>query len=261
MAMSVNDAVPAERPARLPFTRRGPFHALVVMVGWLLVSAVAVVLGTVAGLVVMQADPDDVRSLGFDYPWVVTNALAISAITLILSSLHMGFVVGEGDRRVGLGNVPIQRPGLMLGLALSATVMTWATASLLGATDPLNLTGVLESAGADVAPAWPWLLPVCNAVILVILVPLGDELFFRGWLWVTLRRVWSVPVVIAATALPFWLLHPDAQWRYLVALIPSTLAFSLVRHYCGSVRASVAAHVIHHAISVALIFALMALGD
>jgi membrane protease YdiL (CAAX protease family) len=99
------------------------------------------------------------------------------------------------------------------------------------------------------------LLLLLGALTVGLLGPIAEELFFRGWLWTALRRRWSVlPTAIATSAL--WLaMHLGHGTAYILLLLPSAVALSLIRHRCGSVRASAIAHIVYNSIETALALA------
>jgi membrane protease YdiL (CAAX protease family) len=95
---------------------------------------------------------------------------------------------------------------------------------------------------------------------MVVLSPLWEELFFRGWLWTGLRRHWRPLPVMLVTALPWLVLHmADGVLRPLF-LVPAAIMFSLARQYCGGVRASLTLHVLNNTTAIAIVALAMAAG-
>jgi hypothetical protein len=90
-----------------------------------------------------------------------------------------------------------------------------------------------------------------KVTLALILAPLSEELFFRGWLWEALRRRnHAVLTTACVTALPWLLLHGlDAPAR-IVFLIPAAVVFSLARHRGGGVLASLIVHVTNNTTAV-----------
>lgn len=68
--------------------------------------------------------------------------------------------------------------------------------------------------------------------------PLGEELFFRGWLWARLSRAWPPRVVAAATCLAF----AAAHGQYAASVLPVALALTWLRLAGGGLRAPLALH-------------------
>jgi hypothetical protein len=91
----------------------------------------------------------------------------------------------------------------------------------------------------------PW-LTLLNLFVVVVLAPIGEELFFRGWLWTGLRRRWDALPTALVTA-TFWLvLHLDRGVATAVALLPLAIILSLARQIGNSVRASIPLHAVYN---------------
>ncbi len=90
---------------------------------------------------------------------------------------------------------------------------------------------------------------------IVILGPLCEELFFRGFLLPLLARSFGWGVGILITALPFALLHgPQYKWAWqqIFLVYFSGVVFGLVRRSTGSTAASTAIHATYNGIFLAL---------
>jgi len=75
--------------------------------------------------------------------------------------------------------------------------------------------------------------------------PLCEELFFRGFLQPLLVRSLGVAAGIAASAVPFSLLHFQQygnSWRHVAVILIAGVAFGWMRHATGSTRASTLMH-------------------
>ena len=164
--------------------------------------------------------------------------------TLLLGAMWEGWRVGNGDRGAGLGASPIRRLGTVAFLCLLMVAWVFALPTLLGAVPSLRALakvatpGVLTPDGAD-GPA----AVVLRLLLLAVLAPVSEELFFRGWLWEALRRAghgaWSVA---GWTSLPWLLLHGLDSPKRVLFLIPAAVVFSVARHVGGGVRASLMVH-------------------
>jgi membrane protease YdiL (CAAX protease family) len=80
----------------------------------------------------------------------------------------------------------------------------------------------------------------------VILAPLAEELFFRGWLYTSLRNSFRPAVAIGVTTVIFALAHSDGGLLYPAAVFIPGLVLALVREYTGSALASFAAHALYN---------------
>jgi membrane protease YdiL (CAAX protease family) len=99
------------------------------------------------------------------------------------------------------------------------------------------------------------LLLLAGALTVGLLGPVAEELFFRGWLWTALRRRWPVPPTALATAALWLAMHVGHGAAYILLLLPSAVALSLIRQRCGSVRASAIAHILYNCFETAMALA------
>ena len=88
--------------------------------------------------------------------------------------------------------------------------------------------------------------------ILVIggLAPVGEELFFRGFMLTRLRRVWSAGPAILVTAIAFGVIH--GEWIHGVLATGLGIYLGLVTERSASVIPAVIAHVANNTVSVLL---------
>jgi membrane protease YdiL (CAAX protease family) len=82
--------------------------------------------------------------------------------------------------------------------------------------------------------------PVRFALVMLVVAPLAEELFFRGWLWERLREHWPAPVVAVVTCALFIWAHGDIA----LAVLPGAVAVTAARLWCGGLRASLLLHVV-----------------
>ncbi len=92
--------------------------------------------------------------------------------------------------------------------------------------------------------------------ILVIggLAPVGEELFFRGFMLTRLRRVWSAGPAILVTAIAFGVIH--GEWVHGVLATGIGIYLGLVTERSASVIPAVICHVANNGASVVLSAAL-----
>jgi membrane protease YdiL (CAAX protease family) len=79
-------------------------------------------------------------------------------------------------------------------------------------------------------------------VIVSLAVPVAEELFFRGWMWSELRKIWPIWATMLGTAVLFTLMHVQIG----IGLLFGVVAYTVCRHYCASVRASILLHMINN---------------
>jgi membrane protease YdiL (CAAX protease family) len=210
--------------------------------------ALGVVLGTITAAFHLQKTPSfqllQLSLYGF-----------LAGAVLVTASVIRGRIIGGGNIRQGLGLVPVTRLPIVILLAISIA----AYAALRHyAVFKLRPDLFYEFASASM---WSVMLQVSSAVVVA---PISEELFFRGWLWNGLRLRWAaLPVALLTTA--FWLvLHVRysasvTAITLMVALLPVGLLLALVRQVSNSVYASIALHAIYNFV-VVLPMLLMGLG-
>lgn len=85
-----------------------------------------------------------------------------------------------------------------------------------------------------------------SLLMVVILAPLAEELFFRGWIYTSLRRSFGVLAAVIVTALLFALAHLDPTRLYPLLIFLPGLMLTLVREYNRSSKASFYAHALYN---------------
>lgn len=140
----------------------------------------------------------------------------------------LAFVAGVAN--LGFGN-------FLMGAVHSVAPASWRSIAdqmtvILTMADPT--TRLLISLGAAVA------------------APIGEELFFRGWLQPLLERRFGRVAAIVSTALLFSLVHLEPVG--FIARFELGLLFGLLRSWSGSIYPAMAAHAAHNLTSVAIMY-------
>ncbi len=226
-----------------------PVTLLSFALGWLVLSGLGA--GMVAVLVV-----GGLNRLGW-LAWrdfevdVAALGLPLQQGLMVAGAVRRGWRVGVGDLRAGLGWLPMRRLWLvvaLVGCALlldAAQVGLWAV--LPGVRDFLERGAAAPEMARPLARGGAYLL--WFAATVAIGAPVAEELFFRGWLWVGLRRRWGAWGTGLTTGAMFLLMHGiGGEWRLLVTLAPVTVVLSLAREFGGSVRASLAVHMVNNVV-------------
>jgi len=176
--------------------------------------------------------------------WLFEMAQLAGHGIIFFTVYFRGRIVGQGDVRVGLGYEPISRRPVIRFMAI-----------LFGAYAILLMFGRYW-VGIDffskqivIGATSPW-LSLLVALDTVLLVPLSEELFFRGWLWTGLRKHWGGFSTAALTSLAWIAGHLAGGARVALVLLPAAVALSIARHFGGSVRASLALHILYNFIIV-----------
>lgn len=239
------------------FERRGSVFLLLGMLVWVAIGLagaflIAAVIGT--GALLLRQVP------GFGFvpePSLVLYVLAGSTgfqAVLLWGALRQGRRLGHGDRRAGLGIRRIRHIG-QVALCCVAMLVCLMTYVLLAAHIPA-LRDFARSATPDImerlGEGGPFAVLV-KVSLAVILAPVSEELFFRGWLWEALRvRGHAFATTACLTALPWLLLHGLDSPRRVVFLVPAAVVFSLARQQGGSVVASLVVHITNNTAAVLL---------
>jgi membrane protease YdiL (CAAX protease family) len=176
------------------------------------------------------------------------SILALQSV-LLLANLSQGRVLGNGDIMLGLGAGPMRRRKL---IAVFAVLMIgWIcnyVAVLIRFRALANTisTGLPSARAAEAQiPGHP-IVMVMALLLAMIVAPLLEELFFRGWLWTGLRRSWGAwPTALITGGL--WLVaHAPGGPLRVPLLLPQAILLSLARHYGGSARASLVIHIVNN---------------
>jgi membrane protease YdiL (CAAX protease family) len=158
-------------------------------------------------------------------------------IVLLYAVSIWGRIVGGGDRRLGLGVAPIARLPIIIGLS---TVVVLYAALIDFVVYEYRPDLFFQSSSV---PLW---LILFDGLVIIVLAPLAEELFFRGWLWTGLRKHWGVLLTGLVTAV-MWLLPHLARGIGTVALLLfPALILTIARQVGKSVRATIFIHAIYN---------------
>lgn len=153
-------------------------------------------------------------------------------------------------RRLALGPGKLSVPSLLvasLGLVAAGSILQELLA-LLG----VPITGAFEQFSRVVGALSPgMLLPA--VLVIGVLVPIGEELFFRGYVQSRLCRRWGTWPGILAAALFFGLAHFD--WIQSPSAVVAGLYLGWLAQRTGSVVPAVVAHAVNNTIAVVITWA------
>ncbi len=213
-------------------------------------AAVAAVFGTQLAAVMALMTR---RAGAFDPERDGLAALLVSVPASSLALIGIAWLAAGRPRRERLRLLPgrVSAPAIVamiVGiLALSQALESLAI--LVGVGPGANLEWIARTLSAA-GPAGLLL------AILVIggLAPVGEELFFRGFMLTRLRRVWSAGPAILVTAIAFGVIH--GEWVHGVLATGIGIYLGLVTERSASVIPAVICHVANNGASVLLSAAL-----
>lgn len=185
--------------------------------------------------------------------YALGGTVALQSV-LLLADFHQGRLLGNRSLAAGLGAGPVRRPRLIVLFAVLMVAWVGVFIALL-----LHFLALANFIAKGVPPT-PLLEllgggPLAIAVrllLIAVVAPIAEELFFRGWLWTALRRSWSVWPTALFTGGIWLALHALEGPVRVPILLPAAILLSLARHYGGSVRASLPIHVINNLTAVAI---------
>ncbi len=239
--------LPARRAVRAP---AGPLGQVGLALAWLLAAlAGAGAVGTLAMLAAAKIWRQDLEFTDGGFIW---PACAAFQLITLLAALRRAGRVGAGSRRAGAGWLPVTRGRLVVGLAVLGAAFNPALAVLAQLVPAYQnfARQNLQEAPLDPDGSLAGYALGCIAFF-AIGAPVTEELFFRGWLWVALRRRWSAWATGGTTGLLFLLAHAAAGWASLLMLVPVVVLLTWAREAGESVRASLLVHLAVNAVAVA----------
>ena len=237
----------------LPPAPERPAYVFARMVGWILAGMFAVALIAFVLTIIARGVTGGDGSAAV--PPIITVASGFALQTIFLwGAFRRAKVTGwRGDITDGFGFYRPRRWGLLLALAALILIInglwwTWRIATPRPQWSPNVLTTEQAFASATFA-AHPSLF-----VLMTLLGPVAEELFFRGWLWTALRRFWMPLPVMIATGSSWVGMHMLDDIQTARRLIPLAIVLSLARHFCGSVGATIGLHALNNVfVAVALL--------
>jgi len=190
-------------------------------------------------------EPGEERSAAQIVAGTLLQALAFAGAAVLFAS----FVARPRAWQFGL------RPTALwpaVGWATLGLVTFYVFAAVYGAVVPDVEQTVTEDLGADQGTLG---LIVAGCVVMIV-APLAEEFFFRGFFYRALRSRFAVPVAAALDGLVFGLLHYNFQGAEGLLLVPPLallgVIFCLVYERTGSLWPVVAMHAFNNAVAYAV---------
>lgn len=92
-------------------------------------------------------------------------------------------------------------------------------------------------------------------LIIAIIVPIAEEIIFRGYLYGKLRKHLNLPVAMLLTSLLFAFLH--GQWNVGVNVFAVSIVLCSLREVTGTIYAGILVHILKNAVAFYLLFIAM----
>ena len=177
------------------------------------------------------------QELRFDIPLrTLLGAGFVGVLYVGLAAATIGAAAWRGRRRwaARIAFIPArwQRPET---LVIVVVTLAYAAAASL-------IMGVLRDHRVIVSGETDLVLLATITANLVVLAPLAEELFFRGWLYTGLRAhlpFW--PSFLLTTCL-FAAIHWDSSHRRILLVLPLAVALGLLREATGSIKPTILLH-------------------
>jgi membrane protease YdiL (CAAX protease family) len=186
--------------------------------------------------------------------WALALALAVPALTAAGLAMGITKLRGNGPRtdlRIQ-GSWRDVRFGLMFGFG-GLIVTAPAAVLYLSFVEP-DGTSAVDELFVDVRASLP--LAIVIFLIVVFVVPLCEEIVYRGLLWGAVERRWGPWVALLVTTLVFALAHFEFSRTPLLLVL--AIPIGLARLYSGGLLASIVAHQINNLLpGIALILGLV----
>ena len=190
-------------------------------------------------------------------PLPVEFTLAVLAMEFVAIMLSV-WLLGLARRKyawASIGFVPTTRRWVAgaVGLFVVLRIAVIAIAAVLAA---LGLTSTQAQALAP--DGFSWVGAIGNTILVGVLVPIAEEVFFRGVLYRWLRDKWGVAVGVVVSGIVFGAAHFEPAT--VVPAILLGMALALVYEKSKSLWPSILIHALNNLSAVILLYALLASG-
>jgi uncharacterized protein len=230
---------PPPQPSRLsvPWTPRTTFWWLI---GGLLLAII------VPPLLVAPFDPD----LEGDGALLAAQAMFDGLLLFVALGVASDWKfrpLGPPLRLLGLRPFRISALGIMLATLVAYYIAAGLFASLVLKPDQDDIGGELGVNNPSVVIA------VTAVLMIVLLAPVAEELFFRGFVFAGLRTRWSLWPAAITSGLIFGLVHAPTGITTVVPLAALGLALCWLYDRTGSLWPCVIAHMINNGLALAVV--------
>jgi membrane protease YdiL (CAAX protease family) len=155
--------------------------------------------------------------------------------------------LGEALRLLGLRPFRLSAIWILLGTLVAYYIAAGLFASLVLKPDQEDIGGELGVGNPSIVIA------VAAVLMIVLLAPVAEELFFRGFVFAGLRTRWSLWPAAITSGLIFGLVHAPTGITTVVPLATLGIALCWLYNRTGSLWPCVIAHMINNGLALALV--------
>lgn len=170
----------------------------------------------------------------------------------MLGGVYLALVRRRGMTwaEVGFATVPARWIFTAMALGAALVLAVSVAQQLLGLTPGASPLRALTPEHFDVATF------IATIVLLGLLTPLAEEVYYRGILYRWMRRRWRVPVAATASALIFALTHPQYALPFMVLVALFGVILALTYERTRSLWPPIALHATNNCLGLSLTYAL-----
>jgi membrane protease YdiL (CAAX protease family)/uncharacterized RDD family membrane protein YckC len=211
---------------------------------WLMLAAFALAL--VSPALVLPFDPD------LDSDGALLAAQGLFELSLLFVAIGVASEWRFQPLRAALGRLGIRRAVPKdFGIALLTLLVYYIGAGLFA---QYVLQPEQEDIGGELGVGDPNLLIAISAVLVIaVLAPVTEELFFRGFVFAGLRSRWSLWPAALAVGLIFGIVHAPTGLTAVVPLAGLGVALCWLYDRTGSLWPCVAAHVLNNSLALVVV--------
>ena len=201
--------------------------------------------------------------------FVQPGSFAVSIAAYLINIVFFAgsvLVVGVARGKLSLSEIGFIPPRITLAWAVGAVLLSLALLPVRGIIGLVvqflaggNLSGMQERMSLIAPESFTWAGFIITLLGAGILVPISEELFFRGALFTWFRGRYNFPVAMLASSLLFALGHIDT-----IGVVASSLVLGLVNAYVfeksKTLWAPILMHITTNSFAVLLIYGMLAIA-
>jgi membrane protease YdiL (CAAX protease family) len=235
---------PPPPPAAEPGRTLPPVPWTVSRTFWLMLAGFALAL--VSPVLVLPFDPD------LDSDGALLAAQGLFELSLLFVAIGVASEWRFQPLRAALGRLGIRRAAPKdFGIALLTLLVYYIGAGLFA---QYVLQPEQEDIGGELGIGDPNLLIAISAVLVIaVLAPVTEELFFRGFAFAGLRSRWSLWPAALVVGLIFGIVHAPTGLTAVVPLAGLGVALCWLYDRTGSLWPCVAAHVLNNSLALLVV--------